>query len=159
MKVWRVSRAKYAKTGPQAYDGRGAALAGGRWNSPAVRMGYGSTSPALASLEYLTNYTDRANVPDDLVIVEAEVPDDAFDDVRARLPTDWLQVPPPPSCAALGDAWIAARTSLGLIVPSVILLPPEATPDRNVLINPLHPLASAIRYQKPEPIRLDDRLF
>ena len=47
---WRIVKTKYAA---QAFDGEGARLYGGRWNSPGLRMVYNSENVALAALEIL----------------------------------------------------------------------------------------------------------
>jgi hypothetical protein len=45
-------------------------------------------------------------------------------------------VPAPAVHRVLGDAWIRGGKSLALLVPSVHV--PMETPERNVLVNPLH---------------------
>ena len=56
-----------------------------------------------------------------------------------------------------GSAWglraRAARSAL-LIVPSL-----PARIERNILINPAHPEAAAIRHDLPQPVWWDERLF
>src|SRR2546428_5261958 len=48
--VWRIAKTRYAAT---AFDGEGARLNGGRWNSVGLRVGYASETVALATLEVL----------------------------------------------------------------------------------------------------------
>jgi RES domain-containing protein len=117
-------------------------------------MAYTSTTATLAMLEFLahidTSDFDVASPPA-LVVVSAEI--DANDiipltAIGAVLPADWRNVPAPAVLRAIGDAWIASAASVGLAVPSAIL--PGMLPERNVLINPLHPRFGAVTW------RIDD---
>jgi len=49
---WRIVKTRFVQ---QAFDGEGARLYGGRWNSPGVKMIYTSESLALAALEILAH--------------------------------------------------------------------------------------------------------
>jgi len=75
-----------------------------------------------------------------------------------RVPSDWDAFPPPISARAFGDGWVAERRSLALIVPAVVLPRLPVVGERNVLINPLHPRFSGLKYEGPFQIRLDERL-
>lgn len=140
MDVYRIGYRLYAK---DPLDGEGSFLYGGRWSSVGTRMVYTSTTLSLSMAEFLTHVTfddfDRDALPE-LMYVRATLPDAAIlelDEIGARLPADWNAVPAPAVDAVLGDAWIRTGRSLGLYVPSVLI--PVETPERNVLINPLHP--------------------
>ena len=159
MTIWRIVRAIHGRTGSQAFDGKGASEKGGRWNGIGVRIAYASTTAALAILEYLAGFSDRSFVPADLVLAAARIPDDALEDATSRVPSDWRTIPPPLSCAAFGDRWAKELRSLALIVPSVVVAPPNSFRERNVLLNPLHPRISEVSYDRPKPIRLDERLL
>lgn len=139
MLVWRICREAH-----QALDGEGARLHGGRWNSERVSVVYTSSTLALAALEYLV-HVDIEDVPDDLVAMAIEVPDD--------LPPDWNQVLDHPACARIGDQWAAKGTVLLLLVPSAVV--PE---ESNVLINPDHPRAGDVRMVSIRPFAFDSRL-
>ncbi len=117
-------------------------------------MAYTSTTSTLAMLEFLAHVDpsgfDVASPPA-LVVVSAEI--DADDviplaAVESPLPPDWRNVPAPADLRAIGDAWIANGRSVGLILPSAIL--PDVVPERNVLVNPLHPRFAAVTW------RIDD---
>ncbi|MCH7934334.1 MAG: RES family NAD+ phosphorylase [Gemmatimonadetes bacterium] len=139
MLVWRICREAH-----QALDGEGSRLHGGRWNSERVSVVYTSSTLALAALEYLV-HVDIEDVPDDLVAMAIEVPDD--------LPPDWNQVLDHPACARIGDQWAAKGTVLLLLVPSAVV--PE---ESNVLINPDHPRAGDVRMVSIRPFAFDSRL-
>jgi RES domain-containing protein len=53
-----------------------------------------------------------------------------------------------------GDRWLAAGSSLGLLVPSVI-----APEEKNLLLNPEHEQFDAVRVLAKERIQLDSRLY
>jgi RES domain-containing protein len=149
--VWRLCRQKYAKT---PFDGFGSAQYGGRWNSTGIYVAYASASPSLSMLELLV-HIDRDDVPDDLVFVIANVPNDSIKDVdESTLPANWRAEPPPAELRAVCDTWVQSKSSIGLRVPSV-LSPTES----NLLINPFHPRIAEVQYAPPEKVVLDPRLF
>lgn len=135
------------------FDGAGAALYGGRWNSPGRPIVYAARSYPGAMLEILVHANGR--MPRHHVAVELTLPPDllieTFDsaDVPGWDATDLI------ASRAVGDAWLEARTSVALIVPSVVTPPPEA----NVLLNPAHPAFARIAVSAPTPVRWDARLF
>ncbi len=152
MRVWRLTRAPFART---PFDGVGPARGGGRWNGRGTYVAYASSSRALAILEVLV-HINREQAPADYVFVEAELPDDAVEvlDV-AGLPKGWQSEPPPASLRTIADRWVRSNSALALRVPSAIV-PQEA----NVLINPGHPRIGELRIiGKPQPAILDPRLL
>lgn len=145
MDVYRIGYRRFAQ---DPLDGEGSFLYGGRWSSAGTRMAYTSTTLSLSMAEFLTqvNFDDfeRAASPE-LMYVRATLPDATvleLDEVGARLPSDWDDVPAPAVDAAIGDSWTRTGRSLGLYVPSVLI--PVETPERNVLINPLHSAFSEV---------------
>ena len=149
MLVWRICRAAH-----QELDGEGARLHGGRWNSEGVPVVYTSSTLALAALEYLV-HVDIEDVPDDLVAMAIEVPDDAGEGIVKvdDLPGDWNQLPDHPACPRIGDQWAAEGTALLLCVPSAVV--PE---ESNLLINPNHPSAGDLLVVSTRPFVFDSRL-
>jgi RES domain-containing protein len=84
-----------------------------------------------------------------------EVPDDAVHEARvATLPRGWNKLPPSPASKRFGDQWVAAGSSLGLLVPSVI-----APEERNLLLNPAHPRFREVGVLKRSRVRMDLRLY
>jgi RES domain-containing protein len=129
MRVWRIAREVYP-----LLDGEGARRWGARWNSPGTPLVYTASSPSLASLEALVAM-DLDEVPADLVLASIDVPDNASVERLSpdALPADW-RAPLHERCRAIGDAWVASKRSLVLVVPSAVV--PE---ESNFLLNPLHP--------------------
>ena len=136
------------------FDGTGAFLNGGRWNSPGVPMVYLSDTPSLAALELLV-HLHQSQILEAYVQVTLRLQEKAIEILEAaHLPSDWQVDPAPISTAQLGDDWIASGRSLALSVPSV-LIPSQ----RNLLLNPLHKhFARAANTALRTPFRIDPRL-
>lgn len=152
---------RIASTSPSYnYDdmtGKGAEMSGGRWNRRGVPVIYTASSVALAALETIV-HTDTGAWPLNRYVMEMAIPDGiwaAAEDVEklGALPAVWDAQPAPKETLDFGDAWIASRRSLLLIVPSVIV-PQEA----NILINPNHPDAGEIRIVKTTKFVYDGRI-
>jgi RES domain-containing protein len=149
MRVWRLTRAVYAS---DPLSGRGAAIAGNRWNAPGTRIAYTATSRALAALEMLVHVT-RETVPPDMVFVPVDVPGALIREATG-LPGDWADLPWGPNARRFGDRWVAERRSLALLVPSVVV-----PAERNLLINPVHRDFGRIRIGRVERFSFDRRLL
>lgn len=136
-----------------AFDGEGARLFGGRWNSAGTPAVYASGTMSLAVLETLVHL----NPPMRLSWVSFEL---VFDErlvetlSATNLPADWAEEPPPPSSKQIGDEWVRAARSAVLQVPSVII-PSES----NYLLNPGHPDFRKIQIGEPAPFLFDPRLI
>ena len=136
------------------WDGTGAALVGGRWNSPGRPVIYASTSYACALLEVLV-HTGIGRVPKSHSAVIADIPEDVVIQ-RAKheaLPARWSE-PDSATARAFGDAWLTGRTGAVLLVPSAL-----SPYDWNALVNPSHPDAARIKVAAPVPVAWDPRLF
>lgn len=149
MRFWRICRRKYA-----AADGEGARLYGGRWNSRGIAVVYGSSSLALAAMEYFVNLEPNLR-PRDLVSIAGEVPA-SFKIVVVdpqTLPTDWRRTRDE-SLQQIGDSWIKNAKSVALKVPSAAV-----SGEWNLLLNPNHKDFSKVRFEKPVPFEFDLRMF
>ena len=145
---WRICKARHATT---AFDGLGAKLNGGRWNSPGVPMVYTAAVAAQAVLEMLV-HADATLLSLSYVLVPFRVDDHLVTRLDpARLPADWAddQV----ATRRIGDEWIASASSVVLAVPCAFL-----SIDDNHLVNPTHPDARRLDVGRPEPLPIDDRL-
>src|SRR5712691_4656651 len=119
MRIARICRAKYPDL-----DGEGAAIKGGRWNSPGTRMVYTSSCGALAVLEYRVNTTVN---PADLLINTIELPN-----ALKLESTVWM--PDLRTSRHFGDVWIKSERTAILAIPSAVV--PHQI---NYLLNPRHP--------------------
>jgi RES domain-containing protein len=106
-------------------------------------------------IEYFI-HIDADDVPDDLVVVMAEIPDSVsrLSTAMKQLPQNWRQTPPPPELLAIGDRFVRSSRAAILVVPSAL-----APTESNWLINPKHPEFSAIRVHSPEAFLYDARFF
>lgn len=148
--VYRVVKAKHP-----VFDGTGAYLQGGRWNSPGRPVVYGSTCLAGCLLEVLVHAGPLHRLPGAHHCAAAHLPDDlAIETVdEARLP-GW-ELEDSSQARACGDAWLAEARTAALSVPAAAARPF----GRNLLLNPAHPDYGRIRFDPPAPIAWDARLF
>lgn len=148
--AWRITKQKHAKT---AFTGEGARLYGGRWNSPGTIIIYTAESQSLAALEMLV-HMDAPELLAQYVLFEVGIDDSCITDLNIlELPKTWKADPPPAKLWAIGDQWVAARTSAVLRVPSALV--PE---EHNFLLNPNHQDFSKLQIGKPSSFRFDPRL-
>ncbi len=146
--AWRICKARHAAS---AFDGYGAKLNGGRWNSPGVATVYTASVAAQAMLEMLV-HADATILSLSYVLVPVGIEDrfvTALD--RSVLPSDWAD--DQSATRIVGDEWVATASSVALAVPSAIL-----NTDVNYLLNPAHADMRHLRIGRPEPLIIDDRL-
>ena len=149
--AWRI--VKHKNPPRKAFDGEGARLYGGRWNSPGIPMVYTAQSQSLAVLEMLV-HLDTPDLLEKYVFFEVSL-DEALILILAEtdLPRDWKSDPPPVRLRAIGDAWATSLASVALRVPSSVI-PAEF----NYLLNPKHKDFDKIEIGKLQPFRYDARL-
>lgn len=148
IKTWRLVKKRHAET---AFDGEGARLHGGRWNSPGSPVVYTSASLSLAALETLV-YVQAPPVVYVAFSIEFHKVDLQCVPER-KIPSDWKRFPASASTREIGDAWVRNAESLALRVPSV-LVPSE----HNFLLNPNHPRFHTVRISPPVDFSFDPRL-
>lgn len=153
MLFWRLSDAAYA----ERLDGGYGIENEGRWNSIGRRVTYCATSPSLCVLERLVHANRLRGMPRALVMVQIDAPDAGL---SREVPLD--ELPPAwhedaEASRSIGDRWHDGRSSLALIVPSVVQ-PLRDVAERNVVLNHEHPAARRLRIVRRELFRLDARL-
>jgi RES domain-containing protein len=148
---WRIVKSRYAAA---AFDGEGARLYGGRWNSPGTPMVYTSSTISLAVLEVLV-HLQEASLLSSYSLIAARF-DDAFVESldRSMLPDGWRSYPAPSELQRIGDEWVQSQRSAVLEVPSVIV-----ERESNYLLNASHPDFSSVAIGEPEPFTFDERLL
>ena len=151
MKLWRVTREKYAASGSDAYSGIGGLSAEGRWHSRGRLVVYAARSEALARLEALVHFS--ASLAPRLVLVEATLPAAVVTSFSGALPKGWDDVPDSGSARVVGDDWLRTGSSVAIEVPSI-----HSTSEANVLINPAHADFRRFVCGAPMPIAFDQRL-
>jgi RES domain-containing protein len=153
---WRIVKSRHAST---AFDGEGARLYGGRWNSPGTRMVYTSSTISLAILEILV-HLQEASLLLLLLLSSYSLISADFDDAlverldHSMLPDGWRTYPAPSELQRIGDEWVQSHRSAMLEVPSVIV-----ERESNYLLNPTHPDFSSVVIGEPEPFAFDERLL
>ena len=149
--AWRIVKTRHAAN---AFDGEGARLEGGRWNSPGTPVVCTSQSAALAALELLV-HLGRASTLRTYVMIPC-----TFDEALVarldpkRLPSNWRSYPAPPELQVIGDEWVREGNSSVLQVPSAVI----AT-DANYLLNPRHREFKNIDILSPRTFEFDPRLL
>jgi RES domain-containing protein len=150
MIVYRLTKSAYALN----LSGKGAELAGGRWNNKGTALLYTSSSRALCLAETMVHISTNTLLVD-FTMVSIEVMVDNFDIITTdQLPPDWRSIPAPASTRQIGDQFYQANQHLVLQIPSVIV--PQ---ENNYLINPNHPDKHHIRIIHSEPFTFDTRFF
>lgn len=149
--AWRIDKKKYAAT---SFNGFGASVDGGRWNSAGIRVVYASEHLAMAAQEKYVHLPKPVPAKWRFVKFRIEFGALAVQRVNlATLPPGWQDSPPTALTQAIGDAWVQAGATAILAVPSVII--PEET---NFLLNPAHPDFARIEISPPEPFVFDPRV-
>lgn len=150
MIVFRLSRAKYKHD----LSGKGAELAGGRWNSVGISLLYTSANRALCTTE-IAVHTPLGIVPKDYRLIIIELPEVIIEKVDISiLPKSWNTSPHQKFTKRYGDEFVYKNDRLILQVPSAVI-----QGEFNYLINPKHPDFTAIKIIKTETFKFDKRLF
>jgi RES domain-containing protein len=148
---WRIVKSRHAST---AFDGEGARLFCGRWNSPGTRMVYTSSTISLAILEILV-HLQEASLLSSYSPISASFDDALVERLdRSMLPDGWRAYPAPSELQRIGDEWVRSQRSAVLEVPSVIV-----ERESNYLLNPAHPDFSSVVIGEPEPFTFEERLL
>lgn len=136
------------------FDGTGARIAGGRWNSPGHPVIYAAETFSGALLEVLA-HSNLNRIPRTHACIEISIPDDLpIEEVSREAAPGW-QSEDQQESRAFGDRWLAESRTAVLLVPSLV----TGGRERNVLINPLHPQAARIAAAAPTEVHFDERLF
>ena len=171
MTCYRLNRSRYSPR-----DATGAALHGGRWNSPGIPVLYASSTLSLACLEILVHTGGVILVPTDYVSSAIYVPNELVES------WSWLPLPGEHRerrialfesevlSREFGDLWVRDRGvtqlsySKGRLVETrrekpVLEVPSVVIPsEMNYVINPNHPEFSRLKWEDPLPFRFDPRL-
>jgi len=147
IRCYRLSSGRYPSN-----SGKGAAIAGGRWNPTGVEAIYAAASPSLAALEVLVRFSV---LPHDFVLTEIHIPAEVAVESVAdhNLPPGWQALSPVPATQEFGRRWATEMRSAVLSVPSSII-----SLERNFVMNPFHPSFLLIEFLPSEPFRFDPRL-
>jgi len=134
-------------------SGNGARLFGGRWNSEGRPAIYLASSRSLAVLESLA-HINPTNIPDDMVLLSIEVPDDAISLDIDLLPNNWKESPEPHILKQIGNSFLQKNEHLLLKVPSALV--PE---EFNYLMNPRNANIEKVKIKAKTPFSFDERIL
>ena len=151
MIVYRLSQSRYAAD----LSGKGAEMAGGRWNSKGTPMIYAAESRALCIAE-LAMHLPLGLVPQNYSFVSFKIPDSipAMELPKKQLPKNWNEYPHPNETQEIGDQFVKENKYLVMQVPSVVV-----NEEYNYLINPRHPLMKKIVISDLVEFKFNERLF
>lgn len=150
MIVYRLSKAKYSND----LSGKGAELAGGRWNSKGTAFIYTGQSIALCMAEVAV-HIPLGIIPSDYELITLEIPDNEILELKKQdLPEDWKSLPNSYASQSIGDEFVKNGKFLILKVPSAVV-----QGEFNYLINPQHPKIKKVKIKKTESFSFDHRLF
>jgi RES domain-containing protein len=148
MLVYRLTKEKYK----DSLSGKGAAIMGGRWNSPGVEIIYAASNRALAMSEVAVHVTFEM-MPHNYWMMEIELPEKDYEKI-IDLPKKWNAFPYAEATRAVGDKFVLEQNALAIKVPSAVV-----QGEWNILINPNHKNFDQVKIIKAEPFSLDRRLF
>lgn len=154
MVIWRLEKAKYADT---ARLGEGARVVGARWTPPGHAAIYAAEHRSLAILEVLVHSPSPAErkIPRILFGITCHAGAEVEHVSPADLPADFGPASPYSITQPIGEAWLAARRSPILRVPSAVV-----AGEFNFVLNPAHPrFASTLTWDPARPVNLDPRLW
>ena len=151
MIVYRLSREEYKND----ISGKGAEIAGGRWNSKGVALLYTCANRALCTTE-IAVHVPLGITPRDYFLMTIEIPGHSkmLEVVPKDLPENWAGFPHPRFTKEFGDNFVKQNDLLVLKVPSAVV-----QGEFNYLINPKHPNFKKVRIVDSEPFKFDKRLF
>ena len=115
-------------------------------------MLYCGATASLCALEALAH---SAMLPNDMIVVQARIPNSVSMQTveESDLPRNWTKPIPSKKTQDLGTDWVRSGATAVLSVPSVII-----PSERNYLLNPAHPDFVRIRFFPPRPFKFDRRL-
>ena len=140
MHVWRISE-------HLELDGHGGYLYPGRWNGGGTHVVYTAEHSSLALLEVLVQF-EQGDLPPPYQLLQVAVPN-GLETHRFAGP-----LPSIADSRAWGDAWLRTGKTAVARVPAAV-----APAAYNLLINPAHPDAGAIRLVRHGRYEWDPRLF
>lgn len=150
MIVYRLSRSKYSHD----LSGKGAEMAGGRWNSKGIALIYTGQNISLCMAEVAV-HMPLGIVSKDYELIHIEIPDQEIHELtKKELPEDWRDQFSMNATWKKGNGFVKKSHKMVLKVPSMVI-----QGEFNYLINPKHKNIGKVKIKKTEAFRFDARLF
>jgi RES domain-containing protein len=140
---------------PPCFDGTGAYLEGGRWNSPGRAAIYAATCLAGSLLEILVHCGSLQKLPGPHHCARAYLPEDLYIETLDEAVLPGWAAEGSALARSYGDEWLATARSAVLSVPAASARPL----GRNYVLNPLHADYGLIQFEPPVAIVWDARLL
>lgn len=149
MRAFRIADRRFP-----IFDGTGARLVGGRWNSPGRSLIYAAETFAGAVLEVLV-HSNLSRVPKTHAAVEITIPETiAVETITSDALPGWDAEDQIVS-RSFGDQWLAENRTAVLLVPGLVTRGRE----HNILLNPEHSEFKSITASSTQDVVWDERLF
>ncbi|HAQ21010.1 MAG TPA: RES domain-containing protein [Prolixibacteraceae bacterium] len=151
MFVYRIAKKEHS-----AMDGFGGMYGPGRWHEKGNLVIYTSEHASLAAWEKIVHVASFENLPDNLLLVKIEIPDEIEIQTVPQmvLVKGWNSYPFSNETVNYGTSFLRKKKHLALKVPSVII------PDEyNIILNPLHPDINLCKVISIEPFIFDRRVL
>ena len=153
--VCRPERAyRIADSRHPIFDGTGAFVAGGRWNSAGRRFVYAADSFAAAMLEILV-HAGIGRLPRTQRWIDIVIPGGVSFAIAAMDDLAGWDLEDSAVARETGDRWYDEGRSLILSVPSVV----TGGLSQNLLLNQNHPEFALLEASEPREVLWDRRLF
>jgi RES domain-containing protein len=150
MIVYRISSYQFHRD----LSGKGAELAGGRWNSRGIPVLYTAQSRALAMAEVAV-HIPYVYMAKNYQILTLEVPEGSIEEILPEtLPANWRAFPYSSQTQLLGDRLISSNEKLVIKAPSAVV-----DGDFNYLLNPGHELMQKVKIIEAKTFLFDSRFF
>ena len=150
MLVFRIVKKQHADL-----NGLGGLYSWGRWHEKGNRVVYVSQSRSLAAWEKLVHISDINLLPDDLVLMEIEVPDNKVSTLNIKqLKKGWKGYPYLNQTITVGTEFLKSKSNLLLRVPSVVI-----ENEFNYLINPESDYIRECQIKSIKDFTFDKRVF
>lgn len=149
MRAFRIADRRFP-----IFDGTGARLVAGRWNSPGRPVIYAAETFAGAVLEVLV-HANLGRVPKTHAVIEIAIPNEISTETAALEVLSGWDAEDQIVSRSCGDAWLEEQRSAVLLVPSAV----TGGREHNVLLNPEHSDFERITASRPQDVSWDERLF
>lgn len=155
MFLYRICPERYL----EEFSGLGASYQdGARWNLPGTPVLYFASTASLAMLEMAHYLPSPRLLPKNYRLGIYSLPNNLKIEKWTvdQLPKDWKQFPYPRTAQKKGDAWLRARSSVALSVPSAAV---PGGLEFCIVVNPAHRSAARLRLERSLTDIYSDRLF
>ena len=151
MLVYRITKKEH-----NPLDGVGGLYGPGRWHKKGNLVIYTSEHASLAAWEKIVHVASFANLPENLQLVQIEIPDDiAVQTVPdSILVPGWESFPFCSETVNYGPEFLKSNEYLALKVPSAVI-----KEEFNIILNPLHPDIQLCKVISAVPFTFDKRIF